>query len=80
MSSYEKERYTQQAFPLANIAPTIWQRFRILYRPPPWSETPATNVNRLSSCPTHFQSWKLQQETNSLVLQEAFMMSCSTDE
>ena len=49
-------------------------------RLPPWSETPTTNVNRLSSCLTYFQSWKLQQETNSLVLQKAFMRSHSTGE
>ena len=53
---------------ILNIAPTVWYRCW----PLPWSETPVTNVNRLSSCPTHFQSWKLQQETNSLVSQKAW--------
>ena len=77
MSGSQKERYNQQAYPLANTAPTTWQRFRHLCKPPPWSETLATNVTRLSSCPTRFQSWKPQQEKNS---QRVFMRSHSTDE
>ena len=64
-----------------NTVPTIWQRFRLLYRPPPWSDSSneCQQVVFLSDA-LNFQSCNLQEEADSFVSLKAFMRSHSTSE